>query len=106
EAADAADADEAERLPPQLTAHELAPRPFAAPDARVRGDHVAHERERERERVLRSRMDVPRRCVHDVDAARRGGRDDDVVDPDARPAHDLELWRGIEERGGHLRLTP
>jgi len=105
EATDAPDADEAERLAPELAAHELAAGPLTAPDARVRGHDVAHEGECQRERVLRGCVDVARRGVHDVHAARGGCGHVDVVDADAGAPDDLQLRCVIEQRRRHLRLA-
>ena len=93
ELADAAEAEDAERLVEQLGARELAALPLACAQALVRLRDVAGEREQQRERVLGRRHDVRLRRVGDDDPALGGGRDVDVVDADAGAADGLEVGR-------------
>ena len=101
-----ADADKPERFGAQLATHELGARPLAGAHAAVGLDDTADEREREGHGVLGGRGDVPERCVHHVDTARGGRRNVDVVNADAGATHDLQAFRGAEDRGCHLRLAP
>ena len=48
---------------------------------------------------------VPARRVHHDDAVLGGGRQIDVVDPDAGAADRLELGRPLDDRGRDLRLA-
>ena len=93
EHADAAEADDAERLAVELDA--LPPRavPLAGLEVGVGLRDVARLREQQRDRVLGRREHVRLRRVHDHHAApgRRG--DVDVVEADAGPADDDEVGR-------------
>src|SRR5439155_744164 len=94
--ADAADADQAQCLAAQLAADELRARPLAGADAAVRVGDAPEQGERERERVLGRRDDVPERRVHDVYAARGRRGNVDVVDADAGAARRGDRLTGLD----------
>ncbi len=98
-APDAAEADEAERLPRELVAGEARAVPAAFLERGVGLGNRAREAEQEAERVLRCRNDGGLRRVRDDDPAPRGRVEIDVVDPDSRPADHLEL-RGFFDQAG------
>ena len=104
-AANAADPDQAERLPAELAADEFRACPFAGADAAVGIDHASQESQRERDGVFRRRDDVSERRVHDVDAARCCRGHVDVVHADPRASNDHEALRRIKDRRGHLGLA-
>jgi len=80
---DAAEAEDPERLVHELDAAEVLAVPASGAQRAVRLRDVARERQQQRHRVLGRRDDVRARRVDDDDAAFRGRRDVDVVDPDA-----------------------
>ena len=104
--ADAAEADDAQRLAAQLDAHELRALPACrrCSDAcasgmwRAQGQHQA-------DGVLRGGDRVALRRVDDDDAAPGRRVDVDVVDAGAGAADDLQLAAGVEDVGGHLGLA-
>ena len=104
-AADTADADEPEDLRAQLVADELRARPLPGTDAAVGVDDPPHQRERQRDRVLRRGDDVSKRRVHHVDAAGGRGGNVDVIDPDTGAADDDQARRRIEDGAGDLRFA-
>ena len=103
EHADAAEADDAERLAVQLDALPLRAVPLPGLEVGVRLRHVARLREQQRERVLGRREDVRLRRVDDHHAAPRRLGDVDVVEADAGPADDDEVGARGEHLGGDLR---
>ena len=84
ELADAAEADDAERLVGQFDAFPAAALPATRDERGVGLGHVAGRREQQRHRVLGGGDDVALRGVDDHHAARGGRRDVDVVEADAR----------------------
>ena len=96
---DAAEADEAERLPGELVAGEPRAVPAALLERGVGLGNRAREAEQETERVLRCRDDGGLRRVRDDDSAPRGRVEIDVVDPHPGPADHLEL-RGLFDQAG------
>ena len=99
-AADAAQADDAERLAGDLRADELVAVPLAGLHRRVGGRDVAGEGEQQGDGVLGGRDGVAARGVHDDDALARGGGDVDVVDADAGADDAAELAGVVEQLGG------
>ena len=90
ELADAAEAEDAERLVHELDAASTSSAPSGpAIERGVRLRDVAGEREQQRERVLGGGDDVGLRRVGDDDAALGRGGDVDVVDADAGAADRL-----------------
>ena len=102
-AADAAHADDAERLAAKLRALERFAVPLARDHRGVRLRNFARERKQQREGVLRRRDRVAAGRVHHHDAALRGRLDIDVVDADAGAADDLQPRRRGQRLGRHLR---
>jgi hypothetical protein len=102
ELADAAEAEDPERLVEQLDAGELRALPFAGGQARVGLRDVAGEREQQRHRVLGGGDDVGLRRVGDDDPPLGGGLHVDVVDADAGAADGLQLRGALEDVGGEL----
>ena len=104
-AADAAHADDAQRLAVQLGSLERFAVPLARHHGGVRLRNLARQREQQREGVLRGGDRVSARRVHDHDAAlgRRGHID--VVHAHARAADDLQPLRRGERLGRHLGLA-
>ena len=82
--ADAAVAEQRERLVGELDAREALALPGAVAQRALGGADVAGEREQQRERVLGGRDDVRLGGVADDDAGGRRRVHVDVVDPDAR----------------------
>ena len=97
ERADAAEAEDGERLLVELGAGELRALPLALLHRRVGLRDVARLREHERHRLLGGRDDVGRRRVAHDDAALGGGRDVDVVDAHAGAADDLQVRAGLDD---------
>ena len=105
--ADLPEADDPERLAPQLGAGEAGTVPLAGLDRRVGAREVAEEGEEEGDRVLRSRERVAGGRVDDQHPGTDGGVDVDPVDPHARDADHAEARRGrIEEFGVDPSLRP
>ncbi len=102
ELADAAEAEDAERLLVDLDAAELRALPLAGGEAGVRLRDVARQRQHQRDGVLRGGDDVRLRRVGDDDPALGGRLDVDVVDPDAGAADDLEVVGAADQVGGQL----
>ena len=96
ELADAAEADDAERLVGELDALPAAALPAPGDERRVGLRDVARLGEEQRHRVLGGRHDVALRGVDDHHAAPGGGLDVDVVEADAGPADDEEVGSGRE----------
>ena len=105
ELADAAEADDAERLVGQLDALPPAALPAPGDERRVGLRHVAGLGEQQRHRVLGGRDDVALRGVDDHHAAAGGGVDVDVVEADAGPADDEQVAAGGEHVVGD-RASP
>jgi hypothetical protein len=103
--ADAAEADDTERLAGQLGARELAAVPAAGVQRFVRLRDIARERQDQRQRVLGGAQRVAARCVHHHDAAPRGGRHVDVVDADAGADDGAQPARPVQHLGGQLRAA-
>ena len=99
-AADAAEADDAERLAGDLGAEELVAVPLAGLHGGVGGGDVAGQGEQQGDGVLGGRDGVAARGVHDDDAPARGGGDVDVVDADAGADDAAELAGIVEQVGG------
>ena len=99
--ADAAEADDPDRLALKLDAGDLAV-PLPRPHRGVGLGHPAGEREEQREGVLGGRHQVGRGRVDDQDAELGRGGHVDVVDADAGAPHHLELLAGAEQLGGGL----
>ena len=66
----------------------------------VGGRDFSRQREHQRDRMLGRRDRIAEGRVHHDHAARRGGRDVDIVDADAGAAHDLQFRRALDELGG------
>ena len=107
EPADAAEAEQRERLVGQLDAGEALALPGAVAQRALGDADVAREGQQQRERVLGRRDDVGLRGVADDDAGGRRRVDVDVVDADARAADHAQRWarmrsarrrRGVAER--------
>ena len=94
--ADAAQADDAERLAGQLRAHVLVAVPLALDQALIGRGDVAREGQHQRERVLGGAERVAGRRVHHHDAQPRGGVFVDVVGADAGPHDRLELLIAVQ----------
>ena len=105
ELADAAEADDAERLVGELDALPPAALPPAGDERRVGLRDVAGLGQQQRHRVLGGRDDVALRGVDDHHAAPGGGVDVDVVEPDAGPADDDQVGAGGQHLVGH-RASP
>src|SRR6185295_14667877 len=100
--ADIAAADDAERLVEELDAHEAVLLPLAGMRRGVGFGNLAGERHHQRQRMLGGGDGVAERGVHDDDAARRGGRDVDIVDADAGAADHFQVLRLGDELGRDL----
>ena len=103
ELADAAEAEDAERLLVHLHPAEPAALPLAALQRRVCLRDVARLREHHRDRVLGRRDDVRLRRVRDDDALLGGRRHVDVVDADPGAADHLQALRALDHVGRQLR---
>ena len=99
EPADAAEAEQRERLVGELDAREALALPGAVAQRALGGADVARQREQQRERVLGRRDDVRLGGVADDDARGRRGVHVDVVDADARAADHAQLGRARDQRG-------
>ena len=91
EPADAAEAEQRERLVGELDAREALALPGAVAQRALGRADVARQREQQRERVLGGRDDVRLGGVADDDARRGRGGDIDVVDADAGAADHAQL---------------
>ena len=98
EPADAAVAEQRERLVGELDAREALALPGAVAQRALGRADVAREREQQCERVLGGRDDVRLGGVADDDARRRRGVHVDVVDPDSRAADHAQLAGARDER--------
>src|SRR3990172_9136715 len=103
--ADAAEAEEPQRLAAQLDAEEARAVPAAFAQGGVRLGYVAGEAEHEGDRVLGGGDGVRLRRVDAGHAATGRRVDVDVVDADAGAADDLEVAPGVEDGGGDARLA-
>ncbi len=92
--ADVAAADDAERLARQLHAHEAVLLPLAGLGGEVRLGQLARQGEHHGDGVLGGGDRVAERSVHHHHARLGGGRDVDVVDPDAGSTDHLQLLGG------------
>ena len=97
QAADAAQAEDRERLLEELDAHELAALPLVRVHGGVRLGGVARAGEEEAHGLLGGGHDVRRRSVADDHAAVGGGGHIDVVDAHARAADDLEVRARLDD---------
>ena len=101
-AADASQADHAERLAGQLRADQFVPFPLPLPETGIRGRNVPCERHDQRNRVLGRADRIAARRVHDHDPAARGRGNVDVIDAHAGPDDGAKLT-GVFE---HVRGDP
>ena len=99
-AADAAQADDAERLAGELRADELAALPLAGWTAGVGGGDVAGQGHEQGDGLLGGADGVAAGRVHDDDALARGGGDVDVVHADAGADDGPQLAGVFEQVGG------
>ena len=99
---DIAAADDAQRLAGDLGPHEARLFPFAGLGRFVRRRNLPCQREDHADGVLRRGDRVAEGRIHHHHAARRGGRNIDIVDPDAGPPDNLEIWRGRQNIRRHL----
>ncbi len=97
--ADAAEADDAERLAAQLRALQGFLVPFAGVHGLVRARDAAAHGDHQAERQLGDGDGVGAGRVHHHDAVVGGGGGVDVVDAHAGAADDAELGRVLEQRG-------
>src|SRR5439155_16841410 len=104
--ADAAEAENPERLSRQLDPTPARALPASLLERGVRLRNVAGECEQEANRVLRGREDRGLRCVRDNDPAARRRLDVDVVDSDARAADHLQPLAALDQVRGQLRRRP
>ena len=104
--ADVAQADDAQRLAPNLNADEPGACPFAAPYRRVGLGHPTSESKQQRHRVLRRGDDVAARRIDDEDAFPGCRGDVDVVHADPRPPNHAQLSSGLDDGRGHTRFAP
>jgi hypothetical protein len=100
--ADAAEADEAERLAADLLAQEFLFLPLALLHRGVGGGQVAGQCQYLSHRELGDADAVGTGSVHDDDAAGAGGRDVDVVDPGAGAGDGTQSRRRGDDRRGDL----
>ena len=105
-AADAPQADDAERLAGYLGADELVAVPPAGLHDRVGRRNAAGERQHQRDGVFGGRHGVTAGRVHDDDALARRGGHVDVVHADAGSGDRAELARLVEVLGGEFGLRP
>ena len=101
-AADAAQADDAERLAAQLIAHELLLFPLAGAGGGAGLRDAARHGEHEGEGVLGDRDGVAAGCIHDQHAGFGGGVEIDVIHPHAGAPDDAQFRRLFQHRGVHL----
>jgi hypothetical protein len=101
--ADAAEADDADRLAVELGALVLGPVPAAVDERAVRLRDVAEEGQHQGDGVLGGGDRVRFGRVGDDDAAPGGGRNVDVVDPGAGAADHLQVRRPFDQLRRHLR---
>jgi hypothetical protein len=99
ERADAAEADDAERLLIELGARVLRALPLPLRQRGVRGGNVAGEAQDVADGQFGGRDDVGCRGVHDHDTGRGRGLDVDVVEPDTGARDDLERRSGLDRLG-------
>ena len=78
--------------------------PAAGAHFAVHADDAASPGEREADCMVRDLLHAVVGHVGDPDAARGGGVDGDVVQPDAEAGHDLQRFRGLD--GGGRNLGP
>ena len=103
ELADAAEADDADLLLEELDPAVLAALPGAVLQRLVGRGDVARAGEEQPDGELGGGGDVRGGGVDDHDAGLGGGLDVDVVEPDTRAGDDLEVLRGTDGLGVHLR---
>ena len=102
--ADAAEAEDAERLVGHLEAGVLRAVPAALLERGVRLRDVAREREQQADRVLGRGDDGRLGRVRDDDPSTRGGIDVDVVHPHSRTADHAQSLGALDQVGGELGL--
>ena len=78
--------------------------PLAGVDVAMVGDDVAHQRERQRERVRRDLADAVVGRIRDPHAVPRAGLGIDRVEAGADPAHDAELRQRRDDALGDRRV--
>ncbi len=100
--ADVARPDQPQRLAGDLDSHEAILLPLAGLGRGVGLGQLPGEREDQCNGMFGGCDRIAERGVHDDHAARRGGGDVDIVDPDPGTPDDLQVGRGVEERGGDL----
>ena len=100
---DPPESEDAERLAGELDPGEALALPGAGRQRRMRLWDVSREREKERDRVLRRRVDRRLGGVGDDDAASCRRVDVDVVDTHACAADHLQPSRAFDQRGVHPR---
>ena len=101
--ADAAEADEAQRLAAQLGAGERGFFPFARMNRGVGLRHGTRQAEHQRERVFGDANGISAGRVHHQDAATRGGIHVHVIHADAGASDHAKLRGLFEERGRDFR---
>ena len=104
--ADAAEAEDSERLLRQLDSAPLRALPAPVDQRRVRLRDVARERDEQADRVLGSGHDVRLGCVRDDDPLAGRGVDVDVVDPHPGAADHLQARALRDQLGGQLGGRP
>ena len=102
--ADAAGAEDAERLAVDFGALKGLPVPFAAAHGAMRGGNLPGERAQHEEGQFGGGDRVATGGVHHDDAPLGGGGDIHVVHAHAGAADDLELFGGLEDLRRHLGL--
>ena len=105
-AADAAHADDAERLVIQLDALQFLPAPFAVAHHGIGLRKFPSGAEEKGEGVLRSGYGVAAGRVHHNDAAPGGGLNVHVVHADTCSPDDAEFCSGLEDGGGDFGFAP
>ena len=103
-AADAAQAEDAERFVVKFDALKFLAVPVAAFHRSVRLGDFARQRHQHGEGQLGGGDGVAAGCVHHDDAALGGRLDIDVIGPHAGAAHDAEFRRGLDEVFRHFGL--
>ena len=102
DASHVAETDDSQSLVADFHSHELVPLPLPGFEGGDRLGNMAGERQHQRDGVLGGSHVVAARRVHDHDAFFARGLDIDILDADASPANDFEIFRGPDEIRGHL----
>ena len=96
-AADAAEADDQDRLAVEIERQHAEPlRPSVVPDQRMHFGRALGERQHHEQRAFGDRGRIGRACDHQRDLAAAERRDVDGVEADADPGHDEHVLRGLE----------